>query len=114
MQPKRFGMPVRACEICSREARHVCRSCNKSVCDMHYSVQMGVCSMCAARRNREQMQGQDMKARTSDMCAVCPNQAKHVCRSCNKSVCDRHFDQQMNICVMCKIKKEREEMRAGP
>ncbi len=75
---------------------------------------MSICSACAIRKNREAMQVQDNKARTNDMCSVCPNPAKHVCKSCNRSICDRHFDQPLNICVMCKIKKEREEMRASP
>ena len=108
------------CEICGREARHVCRSCNRSVCDRHYSVATNLCVTCASKSAQARQPGRGPVADAApkpfvpSLCSVCNRDAKHVCRNCNRSVCDEHFDIKENLCVMCVIRRNREEMRGGP
>jgi len=98
------------CYVCSREAKHTCRNCGKSICDLHYSGSMGLCSSCASRKTRSLIvsQGQGQARAPGTPCAVCANEAKHTCKHCGKHVCDAHFDLQQGICVMCKIRTHRE------
>ncbi len=43
-----FAMEAyRACYICGKRAKHVCRLCGRYVCDEHYVPELGVCTNCA-------------------------------------------------------------------
>ncbi|MCW6161091.1 MAG: hypothetical protein LVQ97_02810 [Candidatus Micrarchaeales archaeon] len=100
------------CELCSKPARHTCIRCHRRVCDMHYDPLRKICKVCAGGSvglggAKTPAGGQQIPETT---CAVCNKLATHVCKNCKRSVCDDHFSKQEDICVMCSIRKKREEM----
>ncbi len=36
------------------------------------------------------------------LCNVCGKMAKHTCKLCGKSVCDKHYDEKLGLCTSCK------------
>ncbi len=42
------------CAVCSKEAKHVCKLCGRSVCDMHFKVADNMCIMCWNKKQRQE------------------------------------------------------------
>ena len=56
--PKRLLVqliPGSICAVCSKEAKHVCKNCGRSVCDDHYVAGEGLCIICHIKNEREKM-----------------------------------------------------------
>jgi len=46
----------------------------------------------------------------SGLCGVCDRpELDHGCERCGQLVCDRHWDEALNVCVECSIHLERRE-----
>ncbi len=99
------------CEICSREATHTCRQCNRRVCNRHYDFSAGVCTACALKLKDRGAEAANEKSVDLGVCAVCMTDATHVCKVCKRHVCNKHFDNNLDVCVMCRIRKERNDMK---
>ena len=99
------------CEICGREATHTCRQCNRRVCDRHYDFSAGLCTACALKIRNKLAGASKVNPADLGVCAVCMDVATHICKLCKRHVCDKHFDKNLDICVMCRIRKERDDMK---
>ena len=99
------------CELCNKPARHTCIRCHRRVCDMHYDPVRKICKVCAGSVGPGGAKAPADRQQMPEMtCEVCNKLATHVCKNCKRSVCDDHFSKQEDICIMCSIRKKREEM----